>query len=289
MKRRGFVYIILAGILWGSSGLFVDAIVKYGFSSLQITAARAFFSALIMFIYIMIRNREKIKVKRKQLLFYFFAGTTVYATAAFHYAAMQASSVSTGTVLLYTAPAIVMIFSVLFLGEKFGIYKLVSLVLTMVGCCLVSGIIGGFRFSVFGILLGLLAGISYSAYNIVTKLEMRRNFDPITSTFYGFLFMSIFSVFPINLPTTVELISKEPIIILLLFVCLAFFTCFLPYFLYTLALRDLPVGTASALAIIEPMSATLFSVVFLGEVLNSLSVIGIIMILSAVFLLGKTE
>ena len=60
-------------------------------------------------------------------------------------------------------------------------------------------------------------------------------------------------------------------------------------FIQTLGLKELPAGVASSLGIIEPMSATVFSVVFFNENLSVLNVCGIILILFAVFILSKTK
>lgn len=49
------------------------------------------------------------------------------------------------------------------------------------------------------------------------------------------------------------------------------------------------VGAGSALSIIEPMSATIFSVILFDEKLGVFSVIGIVLILGAVYLIGKHE
>ena len=76
---------------------------------------------------------------------------------------------------------------------------------------------------------------------------------------------------------------------MILFVALGLITSIIPYFLFTIALRDISAGTASSLGILEPMSATLFSIAFLGEKLTVLSSIGMLFILSAVFMLGKAE
>ncbi len=54
-------------------------------------------------------------------------------------------------------------------------------------------------------------------------------------------------------------------------------------------MRDLPAGTASALSIIEPLAATLFSAVIFGEIPGIISGIGIALIVIATFLLGKAE
>ena len=66
-------------------------------------------------------------------------------------------------------------------------------------------------------------------------------------------------------------------------------TCFLPYILYTLSMKTLPAGTAASLAIVEPLAATLFGVFLLNQALDAFSVVGIMLILLAVFLLGKDE
>ena len=74
-----------------------------------------------------------------------------------------------------------------------------------------------------------------------------------------------------------------------LIVGIGVFTCILPYVFYTLGLRDVPAGTATALGIIEPLSATVFSVAFLGEKLTAPLIIGMVLILAAVFALAKQK
>ena len=66
-------------------------------------------------------------------------------------------------------------------------------------------------------------------------------------------------------------------------------TFVLPYFLYTLSMRDLPAGTASALSIIEPLAATLFSVIIFKEKLSLTAILGTVLILAATVLLAKDE
>ena len=88
---------------------------------------------------------------------------------------------------------------------------------------------------------------------------------------------------------TAMLIGAEPLTLIPWVLALGVVTYVLPYSLYTVAMRDLPAGTASTLGIVEPMAATVFSVVIFHESLSEYSVVGIILILSAVFLLGKAE
>lgn len=286
MKKLAFIYIILAGVLWGTSGIFVHYLVPYGFTSLQMTFLRSTVSLISMAIYILISNRELFKVKRKELLLFAGSGLSFYLTASCYYYSMQATSISTAVVLMYTAPIFVVIYSVLFLGEKLSGTKTVSIICMIIGCGLVSGIIGGLSFDALGIGVGFLSGISYSAYNILTKIEMSRKSNPVSATLYCFLFATIIGAFASNAE---NIVGHLTVSILPLVIAMGICTCILPYFLYTLALKEIFAGTATAMGIIEPMAATVFSVVLFREPLSIASICGIVLILGAVILLSKNE
>ena len=289
MKMRAFVYIIVAGILWGTSGIFVHFLTPYGFSSVQMTAVRGLVSFIGMAIYALLINKSLFRFKLKDIAFFIPIGVTLFTTAAFYYASMTMTSVSTAVVLMYMAPVYVMVFSVLFLGEGFSPLKLASIAAMLVGCALVSGIIGGISFDVLGIVLGILAGVSYATYNVVTKVALKKGINAVTATVYSFLVMAIVAISASKPHVIVEKAIDNPFPVIPLLIGLGIVTFVIPYFLYTLAMRDLPAGTASALGIVEPMAATVFSVIFLDEKLGWLPAIGIVLILAAVFALGKAE
>jgi len=289
MKIKAFIYIILAGICWGTSGLFVNALSAYGFSPVQIIAARGVVSAIVMSLYVAIRDKKLFRVTKQELLFYFLAGMGILLTGTFYFVSMQMTSVSTAVVLMYTEPIFVMVYSVLFFGEKLNPLKIISVISMMIGCCLVSGIVGGIEFNALGIAIGLGSGIAYSVYNIITKIEMRKGYNPVSATTYCFIFMCLLALLICNPPQMAQFAAANPIPVIPLMIGIGIIACVLPYFLYTLALRDLPVGTASSLSIVEPMAATVFSVTILGEDLVTSSLVGIVLIIGSVFLLGKSE
>jgi len=287
MKKKAFIYIIVAGILWGTSGLFASALSSYGFSSLQMTAMRGLVSFLCMLGYVLVKDRSLLRVKPTDLLFFIGNGLALFSTAFLYYTTMQATSVATAVVLMYTMPILVMIYSVIFFKERLTRMKLCATAMMLIGCCLVSGIVGGFRANVWGILLGLLSGITYSVYSILTKTEFRRGASPVTTSLYGFGFMSIIAL---SICRPIEIIERtvSPKVFLLL-IGLGVITFVIPYFLYTLSLKYLPAGTASALSIVEPMAATVFGMLFLNQIPDVFAGAGIILIILAVFLLGVAE
>lgn len=289
MKKRALIYIVAAGMLWGTSGIFVHYLSPYGFSPYEMSLVRGVVSFTVMALYALIFNRSLFKIRPGDALMYLGIGISLFATASCYYSSMQMTSVSTAVVLMYTAPIYVTIVSVLTLGEKFSHAKGVAIGIMLIGCCLVSGLIGGFKFDAGGIAVGVLSGITYAAYNLLTKLALRRGGNAISATIFGFLFMSLTALLFASPSDVAAHASARPELTVPLLIGLGIFTFVLPYFLYTLSMRDLSAGTASALGIIEPMAACVFSFAFLGEKLDVFSVIGILLILGAVFMLSIAE
>ena len=255
---------------------------------MQMTAIRGIISAIVMVTYTFVTDKKLFKLTLKEFFMVACAGIAMFLTAFCYYFSMQASSVSTAVILMYTSSIFVLIYSVLFLGEKLTVIKGISIAFMIIGAGLVSGIVGGLKFSFIGIALGLLSGITYSVYNIVSKILMNNKCNPQTLSTYCFVFMGLIAT-TISKPLQIVSIAiNNPIYILLMVAC-GVCTCVLPYFLFTLSLKHLPAGTASSLSIIEPLAATLFSITILGEKLNVFSVIGIVLIMSAVFMLSKNK
>ena len=294
MKIKAFIYIVLAGILWGTSCIFVDVLKPMGFTSLQMTAARGIISFISMstyaLIYSLVKNKKGLfKFSPKNFLFFVPIGITLFSTAALYYSSITLTdSPATAVVLMYMAPIYVVIFSAIFLKEKLSALKICAVGAMFVGCALVSGIIGGLKFNLWGIILGFLSGVSYAIYNIITKVALKKN-DAVFTTAWSFLFMAIIATSASNPGGIFKICNESPWPAIPLLIGLGIVTFVTPYFLYTLAMRDLPAGTASALGIVEPMAATVFSIIFLGKTLTALSVIGIVLILISVFALGMAE
>ncbi len=288
-KKLSFTFIILAGVCWGTSPIFVHYLAPLGFTSQQMTAVRGTVSFVCMLVYVALVNRKLFKTQLKELVLFAMIGASLFGTAFCYYSAMQMTSTSTAVVLMYTAPIYVMLFSVLFLGEKFSKVKLVALIMMVIGCCLVSGIITGLKFDIIGILIGVLTSFIYAAYNILTKISMQKKLEPVTVTLYSFLFMSVISIAvcePINLISNV---AAAPIQTIPLCIGLGIVTFVLPYFMFTWSMKHLPAGIASALSVVEPMAATVFSAVMFFEIPDASSIGGIALILAAVYLLGRSE
>jgi drug/metabolite transporter (DMT)-like permease len=288
-QKKALIFIIMAGLLWGTSCLFVSALRPYGFTSLQMTGMRGILAGIGMTVYGLLVDRKCFRVNLRWLFVFACNGICLFLTAFFYYSAMPLTGTPTAVILMYTSTIFVMIFSVVVWKERFTLLKAISVVCMLAGCCLVSGIVGGLKFHLLGVIFALGSGLTYTTYNILTKFSSRHGQNPLSVTVYGFLTMSIISLFVVEPQETFPIIASDPLKVLPLVLGMGIVTFIVPYFLYTLSLQDLDAGTAASFGVVEPMAASVYSVIFLREPMTVYSFLGVILVLVAVVLLGKTE
>ncbi len=295
MKKNIYaISVLLAGILWGTSCLFVNAFAALGFSSVECTVIRMVTGALLLHTVMLIRGRglRRYKIGRKNL---FLAACTGFAavlfTSYFYYLSLSMTSAAVGAILLYTAPFFVMLLSRLLFGERMSGKKIVAFLIALVGCALVSGIANGGRFDWLGILFGVLSGVAYALYSIFTTVYLRRDGeDPFAFMTFSITFAAVGSLFLTSpLAIAEKLAAAElPWIPLLLGVGFGLATTVLPYLFYTFGLSGIRASVASILAFSEPLAAALFGVIFLHEKLDAFGAIGILLVTAAIVIMNIT-
>lgn len=288
MKNKIYpLFIILAGIFWGTTGIFVRTLQSYGLSALQISCVRLITAAVIMLLFILIKDRQLLKIKLKDIwIFILSGGISVFFTCVFYFKAISLASVSVACILMYTAPIFVMITSFFVFGEKLAKRKIFAMLIAFFGCFLVSGIIGSGKAgnSPAGFLFGLGAGIAYASYSIFSKIALKK-YSPYTATFYSFLVAGIAALFITDFSGLTALASKNTEL-LLLYPLTGLMASVVPFLLYTLGLSGMDSGSASVLSCTEPLAAALVSVFILSEPLSPVSLCGMFLILISVIMLS---
>ncbi len=289
MHKKSLFYIIVAGVFWGSAVIFKNTLVSFGFTAIQINALRAIVSAIVLTVYVAVANPKGFKVTFKELILFLINGIAVFLTGAAYYESMTYTTSATAVVLMYTAPIFVMIVSVLFMGERITKAKMFAVLLTFAGCGLISGIVGGVKFNPYGFFMGILAGVLYATYNLLSKIIMNRKNNALVATMYGFMAGSVLGLLLGNPGEIIMTIESDVLRILPWAIGVGVCTSALPYFLYTLASKKLPASVASALSSIEPLTASLISFTIYGEKAGVQSILGIAAIVTAVVLLSKND
>ena len=293
MKNKIYVFIvILSGIFWGSSCLFVDYLKTHTpATSVQITAIRIVLAALVLNLWLIVKGKgfSLYKISGKSWLLCAISGfCSVVAMGMFYYSCMVETSAAVAVILLYTAPLFVMIMSLFFFKEKMTVQKMVAFVIAIVGCALVSGIASGSRISALGIFLGLMSGFTYSLYGIFTSLFMKENKDTLTFTALSFFFAAI-GALVISKPWEIVKFTLEveniPLT-LIMYLLLAICTAVIPFFLYSKGIEGVKPDVASILAFSEPLMACVFGTAVLGQKMDVFGVIGIVCVCAAIVVLN---
>jgi drug/metabolite transporter (DMT)-like permease len=281
-KRIAYLYIIVAASLWGIIGLFVKYLSAHGFTSIQIVAIRSITAAIFLLIYVLIKNRKLLQIKIADSKY--FVGTGIISIVFFNwcmFSAIQETSIAISAILLYTAPIFVSIMSRFLFKELFTPRKMLALFITMLGCAFVVGILpnNNDTISMYGLLLGLGSGFFYALYSIFCKYALKK-YSSLTITVYTFVFAAV-AVTPFS-----GLWSKQALFldaeIWLYIVGLSFFSTMLAYILYTQGLKYVETSKASIIATIEPVVATLVSVLVFHEQLLAWQYVGIVLVIAAV-------
>lgn len=286
-KKLAPFYVLLAGVLWGIIGIFVRGFGERGLSSMQIVAIRLGISAVLFSLYALLFKRELFRIKLRDL--WCFLGTGVLSVGVFSYCYFQSialSSLSVASILLYTAPAFVMLFSLLFFREKMTWLKGVALVLAIVGCALATGVFGGAKVTREGLIFGLLSGICYALYSIFSRFALDRGYSPLTITLYTFIFAGAMSLCVIDVRPVAAILTESPLSAMWC-VLFAVVSCVLPYLFYTLGLKYIRPSTASIIATVEPVVATVTGALIFGEAVDfPWGYIGIALVLGSVVLVN---
>lgn len=284
-QAKASVLILLAGTGWGFLGLFFNILSQVGCTPEQVSLFRMGGGSVFLGTYLGLFRRDLLVVRSWKSLALFFvlgAGCLNFLNI-FLFNAMRVSSVAVAAVLLYTAPLFVLGMSVLFFKEQLTRRKVFSILLSVIGCALVSGIVGsGASISFIAFLLGMGASVAYASYSILNRLAVEKN-PPLTITFYSFLFCALAMLPFANVGSLVHLSFSWPAVFAVL--ALGLFSASLPYFLYSIALQYVYPSHAAVLATIEPIVAALTSFFILHEHLGGWQLLGMGCILSGVIVL----
>jgi len=289
-KRLAVQYTVIAASLWGTIGVFVRALSAYGLTSLQLTVMRLLISAVLIGCYLGMKDREKFRIRWKDIGWFFVTGVLCILFFNVCYAiTIEKSSMSTAAVLLYTSPVIVTLVSIPVFGEMLTKRKCIAILLAVTGCALVSGIMHGNNADFSGdvLLWGMGAAVGYAMYSVIARILLRR-YQAITLLFYTFVTASVTGVFICRIDQAIDIILLHKDAGLILFIS-ALVCNTLPYFFYTNALKNMEASQVSILASIEPVVATIIGIVFFGEPITIYGIVGILCVLSSIVVLNSSK
>lgn len=272
MKRAYFKY-IFSLLLFGSNGIVASYI---ALSSYEIVFFRTLVGSLLLISIILFSRREiSFKKYKKQTFFVILSGIVMGLSWMFVYEAYKQIGVGIASILLYCGPIIVMIVSPILFKEKVTLPKIVGFIVVFCGVFLVNGQISYGGNIKFGLFCGAMSAVMYSLMIIFNK-QAKDIAGLEISTIQlvaGFVVVAVFIGFKQGLVIDVPASSWAPILIL------GLVNTAIGCYLYFSPICDLPVQTVAVCGYLEPLSAVVFSVMILGEVMSLPQIIGAVMII----------
>lgn len=283
----GYGLVLTAAALWATLGLFYKGLAASGLPLLTIVFFRAGIAALALFLALLWRDRASLRLSGRDVLFFLAFG--LVGVAAFYVVyihAIDRAGMGVAAVLMYTAPIWVSLYSMLFLGERWTLWRGGALLLAFAGCALVGRAYdpAGMRLNGPGVLAGLGAGLTYGAYTVFSKIAQRRH--TAWATLAWALGIGALFLLPLQSPPALARALTHPPTLFWL-VMLGLVPTLGGGLAFNLGLRQVPASNASIIATLEPVIAAALGWAVWGERMDWPQVVGAALVLAAVVLLQR--
>ena len=279
---KGYAFIITAASCWALIGIFSSFAFAQGLAPMEVAFWRGLFAWLCFGTQALISGQTRLH--RKDLPLFIFFG--IFGISLFYVSyqyAVKTGGAAVAAVLLYTAPAWVLVGSYVIYRERLSLFKIIAVVMVICGVYLIatSGKGGeGGKFSAslgsIAIISGLTAGFCYSLYYTVGKYFTSRYTSANLFLYVipiGILCLLPFVEFaPKNLTAWSALIAQAVV------------STYLANYCYYQGVKYLEASRAAIAATLEPVVATVAAYVILGESFSLLGYLGAAVIITAVII-----
>ena len=276
--KTSYLKYIFALLLFGSNGIVASLI---HLSSYEIVLLRTLIGSLLLIVIFFI-SREKLTFYKykTQSIFLAVSGIAMGTSWIFLYEAYDEIGVSLASLAYYCGPVIVMILSPFLFGEKLTRIKVCSFLVVLVGIFLVNGTAFENGVSIWGLACGLLSAVCYSLMVMFNKKakDITGLENSMLQLFMAFITVAIFVGIKQGYRMQIDTQSIIPILVL------GLLNTGIGCYFYFSSIGKLPVQTVAICGYLEPLSAVVFSVIFLKETMLPIQIIGAVLIIGGAML-----
>lgn len=277
MARKGTVLVAMAALCWGISGGIAGVLLSDGWDAFVVSFFRGAIGLLSVLLWLALRPGTSGLANRKLWFWSVIAGLGVAGNFAFYFLSITQSSVAVAATLMYCAPVFVYLVSFVLKLERSTPLKWVAIGMVMLGIVLLTGVYenGAGGVTLIGAGAGLLAGLSYAVFIFGFKYAAPHG-TPQAILVIAFAALVTVFIWLVE-PNQVMAVFRSPS--WPLFMLLGVLGAGLSFTLYIIGLNHTAPSVASVVAMVEPVSATLFGVAVLNESLGGLQIVGMALIL----------
>ncbi|HSK47528.1 MAG TPA: EamA family transporter [Coriobacteriia bacterium] len=303
-RLKGYGLALLAAACWATGGLTAKWLFTTASSenagwpipplgiALEPTAlsgGRALSAFLILLAYLAVTRRDALRVSVRELPF--FAVFGILGMAGVHYTyfkTISLTNVATAILLEYLAPVLVLVVSVVFLKHKLTWTLPLGVALSVTGCALVVGAIGGqgMVVSPAGVAWGLASAVFFATYSLMGSWAATR-FSPFKTLVFGLGFASVFWLAVLGPASVLGVFGEAQTAFAVLFVAVV--STIIPFTAFLAALRYIAPTNATVTSTVEPVIAGIGAFALFGEALTPLQLIGGALVVAAIAVVQLPE
>lgn len=278
MKNKAFIKYLFSLLLFGSNGV-VASFIALG--SLQIVLLRTLLgSILLVALFLISGGKFTFYRRKKQSLFLAISGIAMGASWMFLYEAYARIGVSIASLLYYCGPVIVMALSPLLFRERLTINKTMGFIAVVIGVVLINGNAFDSHVDLFGIACGLLSAVMYAFMVICNKKATDIAGLENAALQLAIAFLSVAAFVGLKQGYAIQISTASILPILILGLLNTGTGC---YFYFS-SIGKLNVQTVAICGYLEPLSAVIFSIVFLKELMLPMQIAGAALIVGGAML-----
>lgn len=290
----GYLYALLAALLFGANGSVTKLTMEAGLSPAQVTEFRLVGTALIAGLVLLVLDRRAFRLPRSQwpvmIVLGVFGVALLQATYA---AAVQLLPVGIALLLEYTAVLMVALVAYFILKEPVKARLWVAIAFVLVGLAVVAQVWAS-TLDALGVVLALAAAVCLALYFLVGERQVAR-ISPLAVSFWTMSIAAVFWSFvsgwwqlsPSVFAEPVDIGGANAVLNVPMVLPLAWnivMGSFAPFLLSLAALRHLPATAAGIVASSEVVFAFAVAWLWLGEVLDLVQIIGAAIVLAGIVL-----
>ena len=274
------LFVVLAALFWGLSGGIGGILMGDGWDAFVVSFYRGTIGLMCVLVWLALRPHGSGLGNPKLWFWSAIAGVGVAGNFAFYFVSIGQGSVAVAATLMYCAPVFVYLVSFALKLESPTTVKWVAMALVMVGVVLLTQIydVSAGGVTALGVGAGLLSGLSYAIFIFGFKYAAPHG-SPQAILVIAFSVLAVILILPGDSEQAVAALTTPdwP-----LFVALGVLGAGLSFVLYIIGLKHTAPALASIVAMVEPVTASLFGVVVLHENLAGTQIAGMALILITV-------
>lgn len=291
-QNKGYIMVLIAGMLWGTIGFFATLLSQLGMEAGPVAFFRVLSATIVLAIILLVKGKgtSLFAISKKGLfscMLVGFISQALYNVCYMH--AIEQGGMATAAVFLYTSPIYVAILSRILFKEPLTSNKIMAIVINIIGCIITvtGGDFSTMKVSLFGLVMGILAGFTYALLPILSRTGADKE-DPYTAAFYGQAFGALLLFFLIRPYNGVG--AEFNVQMLLVLIGFGIVPSAMGYIVYYTGISKVTeTSRIPVLASVETVVAAIVGLIAFGQSLSLMKILGIILVLLSIAVMNKKQ